>query len=757
MTFSYLEKQALIKKILSLSTLFLILTSLVGISFVQAEEITGTGIDWQASTMKVNFRKEVPAVPDSTCFSTFNTTPCISSELGYSCIIADLKTLGYSEANTAPIINDCYKEAGFYKVQIDLTDFAGNTASMNTHFRVKAASPDKIQSEFKLGAGCSEAVANGSDICNVTLVVKDRYRNPVTQLTGSDISLYSPNTFPLDANMATTFREAITLNGNPLGTVDDKNKFTLVYAENVGVLKRLKLSSIVPTLESVGAYLAKVVPFQIDFKMELPQIGADGNIDTTLNPIVFEYGAYSPKIPFKPMVNNNILLPNGQRQFLVGETKPITIKRVFTKTSDAISPVFESIYHYGLPDELVFTKSFFANTQDGKGPIWFLEKANPGETNRSSAETSPKNTIAMLGLKEASFDDGGDKLSFYSVIKYFLEGREIRYPGAAIGAGFGAACTPEANCDSEPLTIEMIGASIEGSILGKEANLVFVDQTLDSSTLLGESTFRDIRANLFQNAHSIIRSLKARPAGFLKNTWFNNRDVVFVEGDVTIDSTFTVPSGKKTLVIKNGNLIIDSDMYYPSVTDSLGVILINDSIAPFPEKGNLFIRSNVKHVVGAFFLEGGLMTNDAADPTIYNYRQPETLLNEEKFQLLLEGTLLSHNTLGGGYTAFIGNVTDNYVTPWGRVNDLVAKGDKGYEAWKVRGFDDLKIAKAYDLHMVRRYIPTYDENGVQTNTDKCVTKNGVCDSNRRAFVVRYDGRVKQFSPPGFESLTSIIR
>jgi hypothetical protein len=131
----------------------------------------------------------------------------------------------------------------------------------------------------------------------------------------------------------------------------------------------------------------------------------------------------------------------------------------------------------------------------------------------------------------------------------------------------------------------------------------------------------------------------------------------------------------------------------------------------------------------------------------------------------LEGTILSHNTLGGGYALLIADGED-YNTPWGTSAELAT--NEGYQAWVTKGKNEEEIAQAYDMHLMRYYKPEYEavEPFAQVNGDDCsCINNGTCTTNsssdcyenNNAFVIRTDGRIKQLPPPGFEVIAKIKR
>ncbi len=736
-----------------------------------ADEIPGVGIDWEASTMQVEFDEENIMVPASTCFST-TPTSCVT-QVPYidDCVIEDLDTLGYSDVNPSPAIEDCFHEAGDYQVTIQLIDFAGNLAApIISTLTVMAGTPDQDHSELRVFSCPTDGtapIANNDGACTLYFIIKDQYDNPVSQLETEDVNMYLDTLLSMDANDPEdaagiiSFREGLLMNGD---FVEDgnptKTAFTLGvdYVGGLGVYETLNFRALAPTLEKVGDVLSKNDPFQLDFIFEVPSIDVDGTVNIA-SPITFRYGQYSPEIKFKPMISSNVEIP-GTPEFIIDVANPINVVRSISNATGlaAVSNILMGVTHHYLPWELMFDPSFFIN--ESMPSISFTTLDAPGD------QVSPQSATVTIRDDTVNYTEN---LSFSSIISYTINhggtDYSISYPGGAIGSGFGADCADDPECVATEITVKLIGASVEGSVLGGVDTTRF--GTDDSSTLLGANKFTDIREDIFKNAHRISRGLPAETSATFTNfadlTWTD--DVVLAEGDVAVTVDGDLPIGIKTLIIKNGNFVVHGNLTYLNKTDSFGVILINDEVKPFPEKGNIFVENTVKKIAGTYFLEGTIMTNNAlpgANPTIYDGVNG---LTTNDTQFLLEGAILSNSTLGGGYESFYPAGTLEYLTPWGSTADLTT--DVGYLAWTGAGKTKLEIAKAYDLHMVRYYHPTYDGFLLQDNGDMCVCVPGGtscsaasgdgadCDSNDNAFVIRTDGRMKQLPPPGFETVSTI--
>lgn len=783
--------------------IFIGLLCFIGWAPVQAIEVEGTGIDWEVSTMQVEFTAENIEVP---IFSCFDITPdnCVGSK--DSCVITDLDSLGYSDENAAPVIDNCFHQAGDYTVTIELTDFASNTSDpIVSNFTVKAGPPNQDQSSFDV-SGCAVAdengndleeevnVANGSDICTFLLKIKDEYGNPVTQLNGQNGKIYTDSDFPLDANRGVSFRNGLRLGGGVLGDSGTATTFTL--SNDASVSEQFQLSAWAPSISEVAAYLGKNEAKQLDFNIELFTVDANGSLDTG-NTVTFKYGQYSPSVRFRSVARTLLSFINNPEYIIDVET-PMRLTRLMTPDVTGVPPVNNPISsflrtylrYYNLPVELVFSTD---------SELYF----DPPTTNFHSQYSAGEEVIDInptleVAAAEIQFTQ---LLSFATEVEYDTAIGTIRYPSGALGAGFGVSGDDADDLDSTPVAVRLIGVSIEGNVLSRNpGSQVFADE---EHLLLGGVNFKDAREALSKNAASITRGVPVHGGSDLTftNNWYSNGRVAVVDGDVQIGSsgggTFSLPDGKNTLVIRNGNLVINGDLDYANETDSFGFILINDTLEPYPEKGNIFIRSGVKNIVGTYFAEGGFMSISDVLPfgsvTLANNNNGS--VNNDT-QLLLTGTLMTHNTVGGaisvrppeydpggggnvgasGYEAVCHTANNN--TLWVNVSDgsyqnhidhgdapglclLVGNDESFTNPWGLAGADGVgttvrSLAMPYDLHYVRQFKPEYPEGGGgQTNTNLCFSNP--CDANLNAFVIRVDGKVGTLSPPGFDTLSTIHR
>jgi hypothetical protein len=305
-----------------------------------------------------------------------------------------------------------------------------------------------------------------------------------------------------------------------------------------------------------------------------------------------------------------------------------------------------------------------------------------------------------------------------------------------------------------------VGADIEGQMLAGEDFIFYTQEQTRNVQNLGSVTVDDIRKPIDESARQLTFGMQPNTQpSTIPRLEENTPEVLYFEGQNvvlgTVGQTITV-EGEHTILIKNGNLLIRSDLEYAHPESSLGVILLNDSpYSNYPvgedrgsqNQGNLFVHKDVQKLVGTYYADGPILTTQVVQPeaawTLSDTEDHQARLDpdpENGFtrQLILEGGLFTRNTLGGSW--FIEDVIESHQLrdPWG-----VPIGDGSYAA------ENLDIAYVYDLHFVRRYTPVVHPQNCTRDTQ------GNCDPNPHSFVIRPDGRVKYNPPPGFTQVQSL--
>ncbi len=688
-------------KKLSVYGLFLAITGGVLMLFAPkafAIPVVASNIDMDASYVQVVFSPEA-GVTDPPPFSCFGDTSSPATgtltELGINAI--DLP-------NPSVVLNEtCFQQAGDYTVTVHLEDNAGNSVDKGPYeYRVKADDVDPSYSLIvKTDCGVG-TLANGTDECDLDLELRDAFNNPVTQITNTTLTL-TTNNFGDDANEGVQFIDGLKLNGGnpkiPVGITGAGGDFSFA------------LTALSPTVQKVGNWLATLVDRVLDFTVVVMNIEDNGDLGTAIlnTPISTEGLAFEHLFELEP---------SGEGFVWEGE---LETQGTITLDLDRNDPTGPNI-RFGELDEHNDNLSYTNQNIPFTG------------IDLTGIDTYP--VVTSIAPLEGLTYENDQILSLSTKIEYQVAGSTIKYPagGAGLDSTLGGVSPLDVIGYNADITVPIVGADIEGGVIGSLEKMEIQPKATIQTFNVSESTAK-LRDQITENVFRLARgSSNVRTPGTFSTSWFDEYDVVIVkveDGNVIFPGG-NLPAGRKTLIIQNGNFIIEGDMTYQNPEDSFGVILIND-VQNDHSTGNIFVRSSVRSMVGSYYADGGLMTNDEAVPTVENSSNAEAA---NFTQLILTGTLFSQNTLGG---SMITDDNGNYYTPWGTTQNKDA-------------------ARLYDLHYVRRYqkdlvAPAGDDD----NISNCAPSAGNCDSNENAFVIRIDRKASVAPPPGFESSGSIIR
>ncbi|MCF7812654.1 hypothetical protein K9M59_03630 [Candidatus Gracilibacteria bacterium] len=690
-------------------------------SLASALAIPASGIDWTGSTLQVSWTPEPGITPPA--FSCFGQSSSPASET--------LENIGFSDGVEQPSLEDCFQQAGQYEVTLNLTDNAGNTNTQVYNFTITASDPDPNASSLVPAAECdnqtldTSVVANNIDTCNVTLRLIDQFGNPVTQINTAE--LYSTTSeYSDEANLETSFLEGLRIGGNPLPTSSPGINATINNGDGT-----LVFSALSPSIQEVGDYLAQLVARPIDFSVNTEAIDEEGIPTGSLQLTPSAQIAFRHLFELKPYSDEEFRLDSPDPQeFQVGVTSFDATNFEYPETGDV----------------------------ENRNPDIEHENValNPYIISSATPWSRPVTITTSIRAEEGLDLEDDTGLALSTIARYNAGGLPVAYPAGGVGLeGLNGLEDPdgdEIGYNIEGILLRIVGVDIEGGVLGDITKMILQGGTEQ----VAEVTANDIRQNITENAFRLIRGADNTYTGpqTFDSSWFDTSDVaiVDVEGGL-VKLSGSLPSGRKTLVVKNGNLFIEGDVTYGDVNnDSFGVILLNETQGEYPETGNIFVNPNVLQIAGTYYADGGFMSVDETviTPTLADViNAPD---NSQLYtQLLLTGTLFTRNTIGG---ALIGGdvLNPTYSTPWEE---------------SLTGAEGREKAFHYDLHFVRRYTPQLanpDPLGDPIeNRVRCAPAGGSepeyneCDNNDNAFVIRIDRKVAELPPPGFTLETPLIR
>jgi len=535
------------------------------------------------SYIKVEFVKEAGTgnLDRFSCFGLSDNPAQIS--------FTDLE-ISFDSGNGSVLLPDdtnCFQQAGTYTIIIHLQDNAGNQIDKGPYeFLVKASSPSPLTS-ITLG-NCSGNYANGVDECELSFQLKDEFENPVTQIDAANITLTSVE-FTDDANTGVQFIEGLSL---------VSETFTLPAFELSGVLGEFSfsLTALAPSIKKVGegvtAYFAELVDRILDFNISTKKIENDGILGTD---IVFISESVSD-VKFGHLFE---LEPAPGNFIWEGEIEtPGKIELTLIDTSNE-GPTTRTGILSEKNDTLTYTNNLLPYTLTSN----VLEDGQ--ETVNTHLSPDPLN----------GGYDPDEVISLVTEIEYVVDGSTIQYPagGTGLDGTLGDVSHEAVIGYLETVAVTVVGADIEGGIIGNLSQMEIQPKSGIETFNISQSTEK-LRDQITENVFRLSRgsSHVQNDGGVFAESWFNDTDVVIIEvvnDNVTFDSSSVIPVGNNTLIIKNGNFIVSDNMEYQNPEDSFGIILVNTD-QDDRAHGNIFVHPDVRTMVGSYYADGGLMTNN---------------------------------------------------------------------------------------------------------------------------------------------------
>ena len=685
-----------------------------------------SGIDWNLSTINIAgpqmLYKEISSLTGGSLGIEFFTST---------------QTIVFSE------FVSIFEDEGLYTINLEIYDNVGNFVNI-TNLQVEIKSSEAIITNNN-GTDCTGTVlANNEDVCTFSIEIKDRFGNSAEVTTDFEAVFDiqdmngSYNLIDNAQNAQEAFINGLRFNDGGIGSsITANNKIT--FKSKIDKTQDISIKAIAPSIEIItgsleGSYLAKSIKRFADIIFSIPNINPDGDVSSVKSSTIITF-----PLTFKPWVN----------AFLSDRKNEVASDPLQFSYEDAID------IHANL-EAGSYTKTLPTNNLKAKIRGFSSDNTVFSDINLST-------NIASLSFPGGAFSGTNfitthlnilsgvlaeSNVAFTSMVEHdVLDNwgtiRTIEYPGGNLGNRVGNDdLFPELDCTITPIPIGcsegdvssiVVGADIEGQILTEGTNFTYQEDGSSGKsgiTRMGNISATDIREEITQNTYELIRGLSAETNTTLNNLDLGINEVKYFNGDVTLSG---IISGKGTIVIKDGNLIINNDLVYDNdVTDSLGVILINSSAKSHPTTGNIYVKLNVQNIVGTYFADGGFMSVDNLGNPDINREDSEML----KKQLLLNGTLLTRNTLGGAMFNISG-----FLDPWGTPPGIDSTAKR-------------KIAQKYDLHFVRRYKQSGDidptiKGSAPDYNPYCVADGVSCDTNKHAFIIRPDGKVRKIPTPGF--------
>lgn len=173
----------------------------------------------------------------------------------------------------------------------------------------------------------------------------------------------------------------------------------------------------------------------------------------------------------------------------------------------------------------------------------------------------------------------------------------------------------------------------------------------------------------------------------------------------------------RSIIMIGGDIYIEGDIAPWSESRPRSIIALKDDAW---KGGNIYIGQNVKNIYSSLIAEGSIFSGDSGwatgIPRKYNDTR-EKILTLPQNQLVIHGSVISHNTIGGS----IVNATYDPTCPFGALScdrisslqydlnyfraSLLTQDDEAYRlahrAWKDNSYDEYSVIIEYDPEIIR--------------------------------------------------------
>lgn len=258
-----------------------------------------------------------------------------------------------------------------------------------------------------------------------------------------------------------------------------------------------------------------------------------------------------------------------------------------------------------------------------------------------------------------------------------------------------------------------IQSIIEGENYVVTSNMTFAEISEEIQKNVADLTRNEIAGDLSSPKTIASWATGNRISGG-KNLYYKGDKILTIGNG----SDFTVGDSQGTIIVFGGDVYIKNRIKYANTNQgSFGLIVMKDSTG---KGGNVYIDPSVNNLVGGFYLEGSLMsaTDSSGSFKVIDGSDTTTSLAN---QLLLKGTLISRNTIGGSRQSPL-KFPEGVASACGTTKEC---------------------AERYDLNYLRDF----------SMSGSIVLNGGIKSigtTSASPFVIEYDSRIQSNIPPGFD-------
>ncbi|MCK9186556.1 hypothetical protein M0P48_03905 [Candidatus Gracilibacteria bacterium] len=499
-------------------------------------------------------------------------------------------------------------------------------------------------------------------------------------------------------------------------------------------------------------------------KIDIPLVDNDTGVapvlpnGSTYKPVVYPNGKDGLYFQFRPAVEISTLFAGNNSDSIIGyRSIPFSFKVGGKKDADFsnVTANVEFKLDYDKGKTVATCEEINGETVPGDGfNVVFTTEGSDVGTNVYKWEnvgTSLYNfdlqaVAKLLGYDDLTEEQAEEKAaiekpcsqalgpSIYSIVSYNIDGKEVSYYSNKLPR----IATEIAN----PVAV------VRGNLYAAKA---FSPSAAVETQETGSKSVNIVRDGIYENITSKISGVTLKKdtsptspnsvvdASFSPSVKVAGTNVVVYENkDVHIDISKTGGySNNQTIVVMNGNVFIDSDIYNESAkTDKLQIVALRPYSAGC-NKGNVYIKNDVKNINANIFTDCSIfsykegMSFDADGVPVWD--SFNDMVDSLGSQLRIFGSIASHNTVGGS------DLDKDNEDP----KTYLLDGFKAYPTTKLTSAQRLKI-QAYDLNYLRLFKLSIQTNEqgmpIDQKCKKALTLEEMLLISQNEFVFGDDGK-----------------
>lgn len=310
--------------------------------------------------------------------------------------------------------------------------------------------------------------------------------------------------------------------------------------------------------------------------------------------------------------------------------------------------------------------------------------------------------------------------SLYSVAQYTVDQKEVTYFSNHLPRTVTSITNPVAVVRGNLYAAKAFSpsAAVETQETGSKSVNIVRDGVYENITskISGVTLKKDPNPS---GTNSTVNVVNSNPSGSVDVD--GTKVVVYENKDVHIALTTAASyANNQTIVVMNGNVFIDKDIYKVGSTDKMQIIVLR----PYSSgcnKGNIYVKNTVRNInanvftdCSIFSYKAGMAFDPATGVPVWaNFSEMTDSLNK---QLRWFGSIASHNTVGGS------DLDKDTVNP----KTYLLDGFRAWDASKLTDKDKLAI-QAYDLNYLRLFKLSVQTNDLEQLVDQSCKKGLTLD------------------------------